>query len=430
MPIDLSVAYDVSACLWMTASILPASPYSAPSSSGLPRLACNTPGQWGQRRLALGACACTSAVAALLLVPSVWWWGAIVWGLHQMYLGWTFISRRRRTTHERLAYLESSVAVLAYIALADGHVNAREASIIVNIYARAGFPAEDVRLVGRIVQECEQRFFADGSDPDRLFVLLHLACAVVLEHSNEHTRVSFLRTAILIAASDGFVSAAEDNVLRAMASWLHISALDAAEAWRTVSSHETGGSHSEDAASWDEQSTDSGQAWEEPTVPPDLATYYASILGVAVTASAQEIKQAYRDKAKQYHPDVVTHMGAEFAREAEERFKELSKAYEFFRRHNRGDIVRCLNASHRGNGQLRTISAISFCAKSRPSALSATALLQRLAPLVSHLTAAPPTIRDLQQLTATSSQKAKNSSGARRLGRHDQYFRPKLLDAC
>ncbi|WP_216923019.1 DnaJ C-terminal domain-containing protein [Synechococcus sp. CCAP 1479/9] len=49
--------------------------------------------------------------------------------------------------------------------------------------------------------------------------------------------------------------------------------------------------------------------------------YYAS-LGVERDASAEEIKKAYRKLARQYHPDVAKEEGAE------ERFKEISEAYQ------------------------------------------------------------------------------------------------------
>ena len=51
---------------------------------------------------------------------------------------------------------------------------------------------------------------------------------------------------------------------------------------------------------------------------------YYEILGVAKTANADEIKQAYRRLAKQYHPD----MNPNDRKAAEEKFKELSEAYE------------------------------------------------------------------------------------------------------
>lgn len=51
---------------------------------------------------------------------------------------------------------------------------------------------------------------------------------------------------------------------------------------------------------------------------------YYEILGVGRDATQEEVKQAYRRLAKQFHPD----MNPENRKEAEERFKELSEAYE------------------------------------------------------------------------------------------------------
>jgi DnaJ-class molecular chaperone len=50
---------------------------------------------------------------------------------------------------------------------------------------------------------------------------------------------------------------------------------------------------------------------------------YYKILGVAETASADELKKAYRKLAKKYHPDVT---GGDKAKEA--RFKEITQAYD------------------------------------------------------------------------------------------------------
>ena len=55
-----------------------------------------------------------------------------------------------------------------------------------------------------------------------------------------------------------------------------------------------------------------------------MARDYYEVLGVDRNASQDEIKKAYRKKARQYHPDV----NRDNPKEAEEKFKEANEAYE------------------------------------------------------------------------------------------------------
>ena len=52
------------------------------------------------------------------------------------------------------------------------------------------------------------------------------------------------------------------------------------------------------------------------------------ILGVSKNASQDEIKKAYRKLAKQWHPDKFTKENESKRKEAEEKFKKISEAYE------------------------------------------------------------------------------------------------------
>jgi len=50
---------------------------------------------------------------------------------------------------------------------------------------------------------------------------------------------------------------------------------------------------------------------------------YYQVLGVARTASEDEIRKAFRKLAREYHPDV-----AKDKKTAEDKFKEINEAYE------------------------------------------------------------------------------------------------------
>ncbi len=60
---------------------------------------------------------------------------------------------------------------------------------------------------------------------------------------------------------------------------------------------------------------------------PETDSSY-KILEVERTGTDEEVKKAYRKMAMKYHPDKVSHLGEEFRKTAEEKFKKVNEAYE------------------------------------------------------------------------------------------------------
>ena len=54
---------------------------------------------------------------------------------------------------------------------------------------------------------------------------------------------------------------------------------------------------------------------------------YYGILGVTKESTDKEIKKAYRNLSKKYHPDKVQHLGEEFQSFAKEKMQKLNEAY-------------------------------------------------------------------------------------------------------
>jgi DnaJ like chaperone protein len=72
-----------------------------------------------------------------------------------------------------------------------------------------------------------------------------------------------------------------------------------------------------------------GAGFRQPQSPP-LAKDPHAVLGVAKGASMDEIKKAYREKLKKYHPDIVANLklGDEYKEMFEDKTREIQRAYE------------------------------------------------------------------------------------------------------
>jgi DnaJ-domain-containing protein 1 len=101
----------------------------------------------------------------------------------------------------------------------------------------------------------------------------------------------------------------------AVGGFILVSLIIEAAGWRTKPATRQAEDAGKDSASSGQRS-DKKPAWHE-------------ILGVSPTASTDEIKIAFRERARQYHPDRVEGLGPELREIADAKMKQLNEAYDF-----------------------------------------------------------------------------------------------------
>ena len=63
---------------------------------------------------------------------------------------------------------------------------------------------------------------------------------------------------------------------------------------------------------------------------PEFSPY--KIFDLPESATKEEIKKKYRDLCKEHHPDKVIHLGPEFKEIAEQKMREINRAYDEFKK--------------------------------------------------------------------------------------------------
>lgn len=71
---------------------------------------------------------------------------------------------------------------------------------------------------------------------------------------------------------------------------------------------------------------------DEDTKDSSREAQYRRVLGVTMQSNAEDIRKAYRELAKQYHPDKVQHLGIKLRDLADAEMKKLNEAYEFLKK--------------------------------------------------------------------------------------------------
>jgi uncharacterized membrane protein YkvA (DUF1232 family) len=90
--------------------------------------------------------------------------------------------------------------------------------------------------------------------------------------------------------------------------------------------------HAARAGAGSEQPGEGERSSRTQAAAPEGAPGPYEILGIAPSASGEEIQAAYRARMSEYHPDKVAHLGEELQQLAHRKALEIQRAYRELRR--------------------------------------------------------------------------------------------------
>ena len=176
------------------------------------------------------------------------------------------------------------LSLCSIVIKADGRVSQQELDYV-RQYFLATYGKEKANAIFRTFNEVIKKREISGQR----------ICAYLNQRTRYEVRLQLVHFLFGIAQADGHVSEAEIRKLRELAGYLQIGATDF-----------------ESIMAMFVESADNAY----------------KILEIERTATDEEVKKAYRNMAKKYHPDRVNTQDEAIKRGAEEKFKEVQKAYE------------------------------------------------------------------------------------------------------
>ena len=180
---------------------------------------------------------------------------------------------------------EISLLLLSSVVIkADGKVDERELSYVRNHFKKM-YGEERANNAFKLF-----KIFIKNNE-----VSTRQVCEQIRQNLTHASRLQLIHFLFGIAKSDGVVNEAEVNTIKTIAGYFYVNQYD----FESIK-----------------------------------AMFYDSsesaylILGIEKTVTNDEVKAAYRKMAKKYHPDKLQHLGDEHVKGAEEKFKQVQKAYE------------------------------------------------------------------------------------------------------
>ena len=139
---------------------------------------------------------------------------------------------------------------------------------------------------------------------------------------DESTKAHLMYLLISLATADGLLSDSELEVIRKIAKYGRIKSSTYFHIFKTFE-------FKREQNFRQKSQQQSGQRKSRPSATALRKAY--ELIGVAESASMDEIKKAYRKLAKIHHPDKVSHLGEEHQTIAKEKFQTIVDAYDLIK---------------------------------------------------------------------------------------------------
>lgn len=195
----------------------------------------------------------------------------------------------RSRSSEHKEFTELAIHIVSYIIKADRKIDSREISSVIQYFqARLGFDQRKIIWVSDLIQHALKQSYP-----------LEVLCEEFKAKFNYESRLLLLELIYNTAAADGQLHSEEKKVIDYIVNLLDINI-------------------------YDQKRIES--LFQAQTNSCTINHY--DILGIAPGASKQEIKKAYREAVKKYHPDKVHHLGPEYKKIAEEKMHAINASYE------------------------------------------------------------------------------------------------------
>lgn len=213
--------------------------------------------------------------------------------------------------YQRSDFLESLLVLSADVIKADGHFKRSELDYLRSYLVQNLGASAAQRALQRL-----QEIMNEEHDVDAVSRNLRYSSTI-------HERLLIVQFLFGLAYADGELHPLEVAEIKRISLLMGVSQGD----YESIKSMYAGGYYQSGGYSSGHGGGGSGSAYRSHTLDDDY-----KILEVSPDATDDEVKKAYRNMAKKYHPDRVAHLGEDMRKQAEQKFARLSDAYDNIKR--------------------------------------------------------------------------------------------------